>query len=374
MIFSFPIKYAMENYTKVLECFQKKACQILTRFEEFEERRQVCHKQSYQFVRVDFIGSCSHPSSSVFTNFKLRNTGIVCKECVIQQSRVSIRMNTNESELMGIKIFEEYITEYEIKRTKEGCRADLAIKKKTDQLWIPIQIKTTMKSGHGMYSFRQCNKDYTGMLLVLICISEKKIWILPFSTDINSNINISLKSKYDKYFVQNDNITEAIDQYRDKVIMTELSVIMRPVTILQQREQEYVQKRERCLPFLTYNYPEIQSGASDFICNGKKVQEKVMGLSKKKLHCTFGHSNGKKNGKYTLRTYMLGENDYYWFHSSIDDRFWIISETVLHEKGCISNANDKKNKCNIYLSDDKWKSYLYHYDQVEQERIMKLFL
>lgn len=39
---------------------------------------------------------------------------------------------------------------------------------------------------------------------------------------------------------------------------------------------------------------------------------------------------------------MLGENDYYWFHSSIDDRFWIISETVLHEKGYISNANDKK--------------------------------
>jgi hypothetical protein len=364
----------MENYTKVLECFQKKACQILTTFEEFEERRQVCHKQSYQFVRVDFIGSCSHSSSSVFTNFKLRNTGIVCKECVIQQSRVSVRMNTNESELMGIKIFEEYVTEYEIKRTKEGCRADLAIKKKTDQLWIPIQIKTTMKSGHGMYSFKQCNKDYAGMLLILICITEKKIWILPFSTEINSNINISLKSKYNQYFVQNDNIAFAIDQYRDKVVMTELSVIMRPVTILQQREQEYVQKRERCLPFLTYDYPEIQSGASDFICNGKKVQEKVMGLAKKKLQCTFGHSNGKKNGKYTLRTYMLGENDYYWFHSSIDDRFWIISETVLHEKGYISNANDKKNKCNIFLSDNKWNAYLYHYDHVEQERIMKLFL
>jgi hypothetical protein len=62
----------MENYTKVTECFRNAHCQLLTSFEEFERRRGELEKKCYHFVKVDFIGTCSHLSSAVFTNFKLR--------------------------------------------------------------------------------------------------------------------------------------------------------------------------------------------------------------------------------------------------------------------------------------------------------------
>jgi len=360
----------MDNYTKVIDSFRKANCQLLTSFEEFEERRKTVHNNSYQFVRVDFIGRCLDRSSAVFTNFNLRKTGIICKECIIKQNK-TMQRNDSEIEQMGIKILEEYLTGYEMRRTKEGCRADLAIKTQTDDFWIPIQIKTTMKQCYNMYSFKQCNKDYRGMLIICICISEKKLWIIPFSNEIKININISLKSKYDKYYVENDKISEAIEGYRNKVNMTELAAIMKPISTHQQREQEYVQKRETLVSFLKYDYPEIQGQVYDFICNGKKVQEKVLGLYRKELHCTFAVNNGSKDKKRLFRTYMLGENDYYWFHSSVDERFWIIPENVLYANGFISN--EKTSKKNIVILGNKWDEYMYHYDNIDKERIMALF-
>ena len=362
----------MENYTKVTECFIKAGCQLLTSYEEFERRRNELPKKFYHFVRVEFIGTCSHESSVVFTNFKLRKTGIVCKECIRKQSSVAERQNCNEIELMGIKIVEEYLKGYDILRTKEGCRADLAIKKKTDDNWIPIQIKTSLKQMHNMYSFKQCNKDYSGMLLFCICISEKKIWVLPFSTELPSSINISLKSKYDKYLVVNENLAESIEKYNNSIIMQSLDAIMLPVNPLQQREQEYVRKREAAIPFLAYTYPDIQSGISDFICNGKKVQEKVLGLDKKTLHANLSVNNGKKYGKRSFRSYMVGENDYYWFHSSIDDRFWIIPEGVLVEKGYVTV--DKEKRTDIRISGNEWDKYKYNYKEFDEKKIIGIFL
>jgi hypothetical protein len=362
----------MDNYTKVSECFHNAKCQLLTSYEEFESRREALTKKSYQFVRVDFIGTCSHASSAVFTNFNLRKTGIICKACILQQSKSLKRPNCNQVELSGIKILEEYLTDYEVVRTKEGCRADLAIKRKTDSKWIPIQIKTTIKPIHTMYSFRGCNKDYNGMLLICICISEKKIWILPFSSKLSTSINISVRSKYNKYLVVNEKITESIEQYRDNITMTDLKSLMIPVNPLQQREQEYAHKRETALPFLQFIYPELQCGVTDFICNGKKVQEKVVGLQRKSLCSDLAVNNGTSNGKRKYRTYMLGENDYYWFHSSINDHFWIIPETVLFEKGYISVEKSKRTRIN--LSCTIWDNYKYDYQNINHIQLSELFL
>jgi len=362
----------MDNYTKVSECFRNANCKLLTSYEEFESRREALKKNSYQFVRVDFIGTCSHASSAVFTNFNLRKTGIICKSCILQQSKMLKRPNSNQIELSGIKILEEYLTDYEVVRTKEGCKADLAIKKKTDSKWIPLQIKTTMKQMHNMYSFKGCNKDYNGMLLICICISEKKIWILPFNNKLPVSINISIKSKYHKYRVVNEKLTDTIEQYRDIVTFTELETLMIPVAILQQREQEYVRKREMLLPFLQFSYPELQGGVTDFICNGKKVQEKVVGLQKKSLTASLAANNGASNSKRNYRTYMIGENEYYWFHSSIDERFWIIPETVLYEKGYISIEKSKLKR--IYLSSSIWDNYKYDYQNINREQLTTLFL
>ena len=104
---------------------------------------------------------------------------------------------------------------------------------------------------HKMYSFRGINKSYDNMIIICICTSEKKIWVIPYE-DIKhlSNLNISTTSKYNKYLVSDNNllsdsIIKCMPIYYDNIL--ELN---KPINILQQREQEYVKKREKYINFL----------------------------------------------------------------------------------------------------------------------------
>ena len=376
----------MDNYQKVKTCFEKEGCTLCTSFEEFEESRKTVLGQSYQYVRVKFIGSCTHESSAVYTNFNLRKTGMVCKTCVKTEQKNTMKKNKNASEIEyeGIKLIEEYLTPYyEIVRTKEGCSADLAIRKKGEQedKWMPIQVKTTVKLSHGMYSF-SIRKAYKDMLMICVCNSEKKLWIMPYNhINVKSKLNISVESKYTKYLVDNTIIDTFIDKYVSDIVYHTLEMLLKPIHLLQQREQEYVRKRESCVPFVSYHYPDVQGTCVDVLVNGKKVQEKVLGFieSKKALQCSLSANNGKLDGKRTFRSYQLGENDYYWIHSSIDERFWIIPEQVLYDKGFISNKNEIKPKKTFMFKalqneHNSWlNEYEFNYQTVNKEGIMKIF-
>ena len=377
----------MENYQKVKSCFDENDCTLLTSFEEFEESRKTVLKTWYQFVRVKFTASCSHESSVVFTNFNLRKTGKKCRACVKQTQKDTMKQknNANEIEYEGIKLIEEYLSPfYEVIRTKEGCLADMALRKKGEQddKWIPIQVKTTMSLSHGMYSFN-VDHNYKDMILMCVCVSEKKLWVLPYThVTVKSKLNISVKSKYSKYLVDNSIIDVYIDKYISDIVCENINKLMMPVNPTQQKEQQYVQKREKYIPFLSYQYPNVQNTCVDVIINGKKVQEKVLGFieSKKGLCCTLSANNGKLEGKRQFRMYQLGENDYYWLHSSIDDRFWIIPEQVAYEKGYISNKNEIKPKRTLWFKSDnnvtqKWMNdYEYNYTSINTEKIMKIFV
>jgi hypothetical protein len=69
---------------------------------------------------------------------------------------------------------------------------------------------------------------------------------------------------------------------------------------------------------------------------------------------------------------MVGENDYYWFHSSIDDRFWIIPEGVLVEKGYVTV--DKEKRTDIRISGNEWDKYKYNYKEIDEKKIIGIFL
>jgi hypothetical protein len=375
----------MDNYNKVKLCFSENNCTLITIFEEFEELRKAVLKQSYHFVRVRFIGICSHESSVVFTNFNLRKTGIICKLCTKKNS-IELRKhvnNTNEIESDGITIIEEYLAPlYEIIRTKEGCLADLAIRKKSEDKWIPVQVKSTIKNSHRMYSFGLNHNDYRNMLIICVCISEKKLWIIPCNQlSISCKLNISITSKYNKYLVTPNTVFDIIDRFRSEIICLYLDKILQPITRLQQREQVYVRKREVYLPFLQYEYPSIQNTCVDVIINGKKVQEKVLGYteSKKTLQCGLISSNGTKNGKRCQRCYRLGENEYYWLHSSIDNRFWIIPEQILYNKGYLSKKDETMPKRTLWFKSENNKNkmwldaYQYTYDTINKEELLKIF-
>lgn len=378
----------MEFYEKVKNFCTTNNCNLLTTLEEFEEKQKTAIQNSKHFVRIDFIGICGHNSSAVVTNFINRKTGIRCKDCVKKDTNNTLTNNTtilNSIEFESINIIKKYLSnDYEITRTKEGCKADIILKKKTDtdKYW-PIQVKATKEIIHKMYSFRCINRNYDNMLIICVCTSEDKLWIVPYE-DIKhlTKLNISIKSKYNKYLVKdNMKLKDEIEKYDNTYRRNIIDDLLIPISLLQQREQEYVTKREKYISFLEYTYPEIQNTPTDFIVNDRNVQEKVAGIvmKGKKQHLTIqlASNNGKKeNGTRKFRTYRKGENDYYWFHSSIDNRFWIVPESILFDNGYISKENETTNKkvFTITAIKNEWiKEYEYDYNTFDKDKIMELF-
>jgi len=386
----------MENYNKVKECVESKKCTLLTTFEEFEIKRENVLQKSYLYVRIEFIGVCGHNSNAVFTNFKSRGTGIRCKECVKKDTSAVLKNNdkllTHNIEANSINLINKYLSEYyEIVRTNEGCRADLALREigKEEDEWIPVQVKSTEKMCHKMYSFRGLKDEYKDMLLICVCTSEEKIWVMPYNElSIKcSTLNISEISKYNDYGCGNNIILNRyIDLHKNKCVRQYLDECLLPISDLQQREQEYIKKRQTYIDFLKFETLEIQNTPTDFIVNGKKVQEKVAGYDNyhNSLNIYLSSNNGKnKNGSRIFRTYKLGENDYYWIHSSIDDKFWIIPEIELYNREYISDSTKNMHNTVIHIPVNKesisnvreWlKDYEYDYQNINRDKILKLFI
>ena len=373
----------MDKYLKVKKVIEDDNCSLLTTFEDFENKINNVSSKSYQHIRIEFVGLCRHNSSAIFTNFYLKKTGLYCKKCVEENTTEILKINnknTFETEYKSISYLIDNLNKYyQVERTPEGCKADIIIKllDEKDDLWNPLQVKSITKSVHGLYSFN-INSKYNNMILICICISENKIWIIPYN-DINvkNKLNISInKSKYNKYLVS-DNlyINKFIEKYSDNIKKESFKFWFTPGNILQRREQDYLVKRETFIPFLEYKYPEIQGTCVDFIINGKKVQEKVIGYrnDRQKLRCDLLRNGGSVNRQRTMKSYDKGDNDYYWLHSSIDNRFWIIPEDVLIREGYIIIDVKKKTKRVLTFNLEWLKLYEYNYDNIKQDIFENIF-
>jgi hypothetical protein len=86
-----------------------------------------------------------------------RETGVICSNCKkekitqkkIENNDYALINGNNPSILLeyeGFLYFKDLLKDkYECKKTMEGCLADFCIKNKysTEDLWIPIQLKTS---------------------------------------------------------------------------------------------------------------------------------------------------------------------------------------------------------------------------------------
>jgi hypothetical protein len=394
----------MNKYNSIKKIFEENNCILLTTYEEYidiknkflEDTIKRGVKTSIDNIRVQYIASCNHNNDVAISNFKIRKTGVICREC--KNIRVAEKMkslhnnisNINQiTEYNSITILNKYLSDKLIfKRTFEGSVADIIIKEPDikDDLWIPIQIKATKTKGrNNCYTFRMIKDTYKDMLIICICIDEEKIWIIPYNDiQTKTNITISTKSVYNKYLINNEDIKNIILNYKDKYIRNTEAYFNLSMTYLQERERIYIRKRMKYINFLQYEFPVLQNTQTDFIINNKKIQEKVTGYRKDRDIQTiwFSSNNGKKdNGCKKFRTYRLGENDYYWLHSSINDIFWIIPENILYNQNFISGKNETKNRTYLTIKiingeykNNKWlKDYEYNYLQPCRDKISKLF-
>ena len=318
----------MDNYNKTKKNFEENNCKLLTTYEEYvdiknkfvEDKKSKGVKTTTDNIRVKYIASSGHENDVAIVNFRLRKTGIICRECKnknvkdIMNNKYIDKQNLNQHiENDSINILNKYISNKLIcKRTCEGSTADIILKDTdiNDDLWIPIQIKaTTTKDKFNYYSFKRIKETYKDMLIICICLYEEKIWIIPYNdiqTNTRTNITISNNSIYNKYLINNNNIKNIILGYKDKYICNTEAHFNKPLCELQEREQEYIKKRMKYIDFLKYDVPILQNTPTDFIINDKKIQEKVAGYRKDRntLVIGLGSNNGKnEKGIRKFRTY-----------------------------------------------------------------------
>lgn len=376
------------SYAVLVECMKEKGCQLLTTEEDYCLR-----KQGRKIAKVDYIASCGH-QHQVFSNvFKSRGTGIKCPGCVTKKNTLRVREQPTKSDGQSVLIKMEddaiiYLGElikdaFRIRKTWEGCLYDLAIQPIDCQedKWLPIQVKTNSKPSLD-YGFK-CSSRYKDSLIFCLCLSDKKMWIIP-GNEIKSNSKIAIglkKSKYDANVVIKENIADVFRRYYLSMKLFSFEELDIPISNCNSKEREYRKFMESRCAGISFEYPERNCLVYDFMVNGRKVQEKVGSVRKSRDNSvvfSIHKSNGTVNKIRKFQSYCLGDNDFYWLQFPDKKYCYVLPEFVLLRDGFINDGNRETYRQNICfsmkdISKAKYQEYLFDYDALDMERLKGLF-
>jgi hypothetical protein len=285
------------KYENVIEEFNKRNCQLTTTKEEYLQILEISKKSNY---KLNYIASCGHNHTVFYNVFKSRNTGVICPSCKnketgnnkkekIENNELSKNCNI-EQEFKFIKEFQEFIkTDFDTVKAFDGCNVDLIYKPINiiEDKWVGIQVKTT-NIRRLTYSFH-INNIYKNCLILLYCIEDKKMWIIPENIITNQKkISIGYnKSKYDCYAVNEKDIVNKLLELYNNTSKYNFDVINTPTNIYQQREQLFRKYREEIINFIKFDYDEMEATVYDFKINNFKIQEKVSKMHDKENRYIF---------------------------------------------------------------------------------------
>jgi hypothetical protein len=283
-------KFGITTYNKILECVKEKECILVTTKKEFMDLNMTTKN------KFRIIGKCNHEYDIDPWYFK--NALGLCLPCqnIYRSNKQKEFYAENKNytqmvELSGNKLFINYLSnEFEIISVL-NCLADMLIKPKniTEDLWLPIQLKATLKKTIKYnYQFTIKN-DYTNTVLICICISEEKFWIFK-GVDIPKTICIYDKDKnsiYNKFLIPNNElISYMLKLYTESEINNSKEFLSIPICKTHKVEYKYKLIRENYFKnILIFEYPQVDSFVYDFMCNKLKVQEKVAYLNKNIKNC-----------------------------------------------------------------------------------------
>jgi hypothetical protein len=369
------------TYETISSYFESKNCKICYTKEEFDNY-YINNKQKF-----NYIASCGHENSVSWQNFRYINQGINCPKCVnkntgekLKEFRVGDNKNTCLQELKCINYFKNLIIEYyTVEKLFDGCKSDIVVKPKNEEqdLWLGIQVKTTnKKTERNQYYFRLNHSKYHDCLLLCICEEDKKMWLIPYEeVEGLKTIGIAKNSKYNKYEINIENLTEKLRIYYDISNKFDFDTLNIPTNKSQQQELEYRKLRESTINFIEFTNNEIEGLVYDFKIGEKKVQEKVGSIvhnNPNSFSFNLIKYECRINGKCKNQNYEEGDNDLYWLNCK-NGNFYVIPEKELIDHGYIgSNCKQK-----IYVSptnmNTEWcNKYLFEYDNVDKERLLKI--
>lgn len=380
-----PIKH---SYNDIFNALKEYNCELLCCEPSFNEIYQNV------YTKLNIIASCGHTYFISYHSFNKRKHNIVCKNCnysklsEIQTLNLSNQKNKNcQLERNTIDFVKNLISSFfDLKKTFEGCKADVAIKPSTinDDKWLGVQFKSThkkvVKKNNVGYNF-SISKNYENMIIICVAYEDEKIWI--FENDevkhIKSVLTIRDNSKYNKFEVNHLNLINILfDKYKkyNNYMFNELDT---PISDSVKLEYKYRNLRIKKIDFINFIENDVQGEVFDFKINEKKVQEKVSSISKKSQSYTFNlfKCDGKKNKKRKRQPYFLGDCDFYWLNCNDTSYFYVIPENILLEKGYIGNPNGKLKS--LFVSNTNkttfWmKEYLFDYDNLDKTKLCKFLL
>jgi hypothetical protein len=369
------------SYQTISKAFLDKGCKLSLTEEEFIQ----VYKNNRS--KLNYTASCGHQNTVCYANFNSLNQGINCPSCVNKNTGSKLKL-LRSGENKNSSIEQEYnCTQYfmeqtkhifDVKKTYDGCRADLCLKPficETNE-WLGIQVKTTSseRDKFTRYSFKFNKATYDKFLMVCICIKDKKMWLIPYEEvkDITS-IGISSKSKYNQYEVTVEILQAKLLHFYETMYKFDFDSLNIPTSSTGKQEQEYRKIRENAMRFVKFIYPNMEGTVYDFKINDKKVQEKVGFICKNNPN-SFGFHLNKSHGRTHNCSYKVGDNDFYWLNCKNSSKFYIIPEQILVEKGFIGDITCKQH---LYISptnkNTEWtKDYLFDYHDLDKKRFLNL--
>jgi hypothetical protein len=371
------------TYQTISKAFSDKGCSLSVKEEEFLQ----IYKNNK--TKMNYIASCGHPNTVCYSNFTTLNQGINCPSCVNKNTGAKLHVlrsgeNKNssiEQEFNCIQYFMELTKHFfDIKKLFDGCRADLCLKLLASETneWLGIQVKTTSshRDKFTRYTFRLNKISYNNLLIVCICVKDKKMWLIPYEVVKGlTSIGISTKSKYNQYEVTVETLRDKLIHFYKTGTKFDFEELNTPTSPTQKQEQQYRKIREESIDFIEFVYPNMEGTVYDFKIGDKNVQEKV-GFICKNNPDSFGFSINKSDGKKYNCSYNIGDNDFYWLHCKNTSLFYIIPESILIEKGFIGEGYCRQH---LYISptnkNTEWtKDYLFDYHDIDKERLTSTFL
>jgi len=228
------------QYDKMKDYIEGKECTLLTTKDEYIDNQLNCKS----FYKI--IGVCGHESMIKYDMFQAQNCGLKCKECRATDIKTKLKalsISASDTEYNGFcYIRDQVASAFAIKKLVEGTLADFVVKplNVAEDLWLPIQLKTSnhIKREHSSnYSFSMGQKNYPDMAIILLCLEDKKMWLIN-GNDLLVKNNVSIggkKSKYSQYEVVH--IIEALEDKYNTMNKQSFNESNQPKSIFQQQEQ-----------------------------------------------------------------------------------------------------------------------------------------
>lgn len=352
----------------------------------------ISHEVIKKHLKMKIISSCGHETEVYYSNFKYKETGVICKACTMQRySRVAKSNGATalDIENEGIHMLRRLLSnEFDFDITREGCLADIIIKPKsiTTDLWYGVQLKTTRSlNNQKQYCFKFYRKEYPNCIILCNVLSEERIWCIPNDyklPKLNLNIGSTNCSKYASFEIDKGklvkNMMEKIQHYTPYP-----AEYWNKSTVCYEKENYFVKIRETKMPFLEFTRPPRNQLCYDFLVNGFKVQEKSISIANRtynKMAFTLKKSDGNlcsiEDPSKTLRKYKAyseGDNDYYWLWCMESPLFYIIPERVLLDNNIIGTTG-KGNLIIPKKSTLSWiEPYTFDINSIDESKIKSFF-